>query len=103
MDKPSLVERYSSGRMAHMIDQRSTRKTAGILFLALSACYFSMSPLSVGGQGYVPEDLDSGLQMLAIFNAWIKRRTAPPMVWTRHGPITVLFDLPFIKLGKSIV
>jgi len=25
------------------------------------------------------------------------------MVWSRHGPLPVLFDLPFLKLGKHIV
>ncbi len=25
------------------------------------------------------------------------------MVWSRHGPVPVLFDLPFLKLGKLIV
>src|SRR5258708_4978964 len=41
--------------------------------------------------------------MLAIVNAWVKGRPIPPMEWSGHGPVPVLFDLPFIKLGKMFV
>jgi len=41
--------------------------------------------------------------MLAVVNAWVKGRPIPPMEWSRHGPVPVLFDLPFIKLGKMFV
>jgi len=34
------------------------------------------------------------------FNAWIKGRPVPPLLWARHGPLPVLLDLPFLKLGK---
>ena len=27
----------------------------------------------------------------------------PPMVWSRHGLVPVLFDLPLLKLGKFLV
>jgi hypothetical protein len=33
----------------------------------------------------------------------MKGRPIPPMIWSRHGPVSVLFDLPFIKLGKMFV
>lgn len=75
-------------------------RTAVILFLALSGFYLSLSPGSIAGQGYTGEEIDSGVRMLAIANAWIKGLPIPPMLWTRHGPLPLLFDLPFIKLGK---
>jgi hypothetical protein len=78
-------------------------RTAGLLFLGLFALYLSMSPLTVGGRGYVPEEVDSGMRMLESFNAWVKGRPVPPLIVTRHGLIPILFDLPFIKLGKMIV
>ena len=49
------------------------------------------------------EELDSGARMLEVFNAWVKHRNIPPMLWSRHGPVPVVFDLPFIKLGKLFV
>lgn len=55
----------------------------------------------MGGQGYAPEEMDSGLRMLSVANAWMKGHPLPPMVWSRHGPVPVLFDLPFLKLGTS--
>jgi hypothetical protein len=38
--------------------------------------------------------MKAGLGMLASFNAWVKGRPVPPISWTRHGPLPVLFDLP---------
>jgi hypothetical protein len=79
------------------------RQTAVLLFFGLSGFYLSLSPAGIGGQGYTGEEIDSGLRMLAVVTAWLKHRPIPPMVWSRHGPIPVLFDLPFIKLGKMFV
>lgn len=76
------------------------RQTAVLLFFGLSGFYLSLSPAGIAGQGYTGEEINSGLRMLAVVNAWMKRRPIPPMVWSRHGPIPVFFDLPFIKLGK---
>jgi hypothetical protein len=78
-------------------------KMAIILFFALAACYLSLSPGSIAGQGYTGEEIDSGLRMLSITTAWLKGRPVPPMIWTRHGPVPVLFDLPFLKVGKHLV
>lgn len=86
-----------------LIDFTQVRRTAAILFLGLSAFYVSLSPTSIAGQGYTGEEIDSGLRMLAVLNAWVKGRPVPPMEWSRHGPLPVLFDLPFIKLGKMFV
>jgi hypothetical protein len=80
-----------------------TRRTAVLLFLGLSGLYLSLSPGSIAGQGYVDEEMQSGLRMLAVVNAWLKGRPIPPMLWSRHGPVPVLFDLPFLKLGKVFV
>jgi len=80
-----------------------TRKTAAALFVGLFGCYLSLSSGSISGQGYAAEEMDSGLRMLAVTNAFVKGRPVPPMVWSRHGPVPVLFDLPFLKLGKLIV
>lgn len=81
----------------------AVHKTALLLFLGLSGCYICLSPSSIAGQGYTGEEIDSGQRMLAVANAWLKGRPIPPMLWSRHGPVPVLFDLPFIKLGKMFV
>jgi hypothetical protein len=80
-----------------------TRKTAAILFVGLFGCYLSLSSGSIAGQGYGGEEIDSGLRMLSVATAWMKGNPVPPMVWSRHGPMPVLFDLPFLKLGKFFV
>ena len=77
--------------------------TALILFFGLAASYICLSPSSISGQGYTGEEVDSGLRMLEVATARLKGHTVPPMVWSRHGPVPVLFDLPFLKLGKLLV
>src|SRR4030095_11895616 len=81
---------------------RSVRMTACLLFAGLFAVYLTLSPGTTAGRGYIGEELESGNRMLAVFNSWVKGRPVPPLLWTRHGPMGVLFDLPFIKLGKLL-
>jgi hypothetical protein len=76
------------------------RKTAWLLLLALSACYLALAPGTTTARGYTYEDMQAGLGLLASFNAWIKGRPVPAISWTRHGPLPLLLDLPFIKAGK---
>jgi hypothetical protein len=81
----------------------SIRKTAWLLFISLSLCYLALAPGTTAGRGYVYEDMQSGLGLLASFNAWVKGRPVPPISWTRHGPVPLILDLPFIKLGKLFI
>src|SRR5712672_3157805 len=81
----------------------SVQKTALLLLLGLSASYQAFAPGTVLGRGYVNEDLNAGMRMLESFNAWIKGRSVPPLIWTRHGPVPIVLDLPLIKLGKAFV
>jgi hypothetical protein len=76
------------------------RRTAILLFFALTACYLALAPGTITGRGYIGEEMNSGNQMMAVFNAWFKGRPVPSMLWSRHGPVPVLFDIPFLKLGK---
>lgn len=79
------------------------RTTAILLFFGLTASYLALAPGSTLGRGYVGEEMESGNQMLTVFNAWIKGRPVPKMIWSRHGPVPVLFDLPFLKIGKFLL
>ena len=79
------------------------RKTAILLFVGLSGCYLSLSPSSIGGQGYTDEDIQSGLRVLAVAKAWLRGLPKPAMEWTRNGPMPTIFDLPFLKLGQILV
>ena len=83
-----------------MTERSSIRSTALLLFFALTACYLALAPGTVSGRGYIGEEIDSGNQIMAVFNAWFKGRPIPPMLWSRHGPVPVLLDIPFLKLGK---
>jgi len=79
------------------------RKTATLLFFALTFCYLIMTPGSMTGRGYISEEMDSGNRILRIISAWLTGQPAPEMVWSRHGPVPVLFDLPFLIIGKYVV
>jgi len=78
-------------------------KTAILLFFAFTFCYLIMTPGSMSGRGYISEEMDSGNRMLRIFSSWLTGQPAPEMVWSRHGPVPVLFDLPFLVIGKYVV
>lgn len=71
------------------------------LFLGLTACYVSLSPGKVRGYGYIAEEMESGLRMLSVATARLKGLSVPPMVWSRHGPMPLLLDLPFLRIGKE--
>jgi hypothetical protein len=79
---------------------RVVKGTAALLFLSIFGFYMAMSPATTGGRGYINEDIDSGMRMLEAFNAWVKGRPVPPIIWTRHGLMPLFLDLPFLKLGK---
>ena len=78
----------------------TVQKTAWLLLFGLFTTYLALAPGTAAGRGYVTEDMNAGLGVLASFNAWVKGRPVPPITWTRHGPVPLLLDLPFIKLGK---
>jgi hypothetical protein len=73
------------------------------LFIGLAGLYASLSPGSMTGMGYSPEEIASADCMLTKLDALRKDVPAPPMVWSRHGPLAALFDIPFVAAGKFIV
>jgi hypothetical protein len=85
------------------LESRPVRWSALWMFGALFLCYLAMSPGTVLRYGYITEEVESGLSMMARFTAYFKDRPLPPMVWSRHGPVPVLLDIPFLKLGKFVI
>jgi hypothetical protein len=79
------------------------RKTTWLLLLALFSCYVSLSPATTKGRGYSYDNVVAGMRLLESFNAWVKGRPVPPIIWTNHGPVPLLLDLPFIKAGKLFI
>ena len=71
-----------------------------LVFFGLLATYASMTPGAISGMGYTGELIKSGDSMLAIITG-----TARPSAikWSRHGPLQVVLDLPFLALGRWIV
>ncbi len=57
----------------------------------------------MGGRGYADEEMTSGLRFLEVMTARMKGLTVPPMIWSRHGALPVLLELPFLKLGKLMM
>jgi hypothetical protein len=51
-------------------DRRDRHVTAWLLFAGLFACYFTLHPGSMVGQGYTGEEIASGVRMLDVVDAW---------------------------------
>src|SRR6188768_324054 len=81
----------------------AVRKTALLLFFALTACYLILTPGSVRGSGYIDEEVIAGNHLLNSARAWFGGQPLPGIVVSRHGPASVLFDLPFLIVGKFLV
>jgi len=77
-------------------------RAAVLLFVGLFGIYLAFSPGTVDGRGYIQEDMDSGLHMLKVITGWTHGRSAPPMVWSQHGAVSIFFDLPFIEVGTLL-
>ena len=81
----------------------AVRKTALLLFFALTACYLILTPGSVRGFGYIDEEVNAGNRLLNSISPWFGGEPLPGIVVSRHGPVSVLFDLPFLIVGKFLV
>jgi hypothetical protein len=73
------------------------------IFLGVFGCYLALSPGSVGSMGYLSLEMQCGDRMLTIVDAWRKGVTIPPMIWSQHGPLTLIFDIPFLVISKFSV
>src|SRR6516164_11813094 len=93
-----FVEPQYTSKPSMLTTFTAVQKTALLLFLGLSATYICLSPGSIAGQGYTGEEIESGLRILEVSTAWLKGHPIPPMIWSRHGPVPVLLDLPFLRL-----
>jgi hypothetical protein len=52
---------------------------------------FSVSPGTIEGSGYTGEEMRSARSLLSV---------GSPMVWSRHGILPAIYDLPFLLAGK---
>ena len=73
------------------------------LFVGLAGLYAALSPGSMQGMGYTGEEIGSADRILTRLDAWRKSVPAPPMAWSRHGPLPVLLDMPFVVFGKLAI
>ena len=86
-----------------MNPSRVRKTTILCLFIGVLACYVSLSPGAIAGMGYTGEEIQSGERILTIADALRKGVSVPPMLWSRHGPLPLLIDLPFLTLGKLVL
>src|SRR5262245_6289828 len=72
-------------------------------FVALLLIYISFSPLSVGGLGYMDENLAATMQASSRIVEWVKGSSErTPVAWPRHGFMEVLLELPFLLPARLI-
>ncbi len=74
-----------------------------LVFFGLFATYASMTPGAIAGMGYTGEEMNAGDSLLDAGQAIISGRSIPPIKWSRHGPVPVILDLPFLALGRGMI
>jgi len=75
-----------------------------LLFLGLTLTYAALSPGGIARMGYMGEEMQAGNSLLDAGKCLLTgARPISPVVWSRHGPVPVLFDLPFLYLGQYVV
>lgn len=74
-----------------------------LVFAGLFAIYASLTPGAIAGMGYTGEEIQAGDSMLAISRAIVSGQPLPAIKWSRHGPLPVILDLPFLELGRWFV
>jgi len=79
------------------------RSVVLLVFFGLLATYVSLTPGAIAGMGYTGEEMQAGDSMLAILHARLSGQPAPPIKWSRNGPLPVILDLPFLAVGKRIL
>jgi len=82
---------------------RERRVTTWLLFGGVFACYVVLQSGSIAGEGYTGEEIVSGVRILGALQAWIHHQPTPAIEWSRHGPLPVLFDLPFLAAGRAFL
>jgi len=78
------------------------KHTSLVLLIGVFAMYVSFSPGTISSMGYTGEEIGSGDRLLTIIDAHRRGVPSPPMQWSRHGPLPVLFDIPFIAAAKLV-
>ena len=73
-----------------------------IFFLALSAFYLSFTPGTIIGMGYNLENFTAADQVTTNLINLVLRHPLAPMSWPRHGPLELLFELPFVFASRFL-
>ncbi|MGA2588347.1 MAG: hypothetical protein ABSH32_00390 [Bryobacteraceae bacterium] len=81
----------------------ANRAIALLIFFGLCATYASLTPGAIAGMGYTGEEMQAGDSMLAIPRAILSGQPLQAIKWSRHGPLPVILDLPFLALGRWVV
>lgn len=76
-------------------------RAAALFFAGVFLLYLSLTPGTVGGMGYAPQDVRACGEMLS----WLGRALTlhpgpPPAVWSRHGVVTLLPQAPFVLASR---
>ncbi len=78
---------------------RLKRRPATVFFVAVTLAYFAFSPGTIEGLGYNGENLTAVNQLVTNLINLVSHRPLAPMMWTRHGGLEQLFELPFALLS----
>jgi hypothetical protein len=78
------------------------RWAACFLFLGSVFTYVFFSPGAIAGMGYTGEDMRATDELLSLAGDWAAGRQSHSSIdWPRNGIVPLLFDAPFIALGRA--
>ena len=78
-----------------------TARIAWLFFLAMTMWYFSLSPGTIAGMGYMGENLKASHQIVSNLLTWLTLKpAATPIDRPRHGFLELAFEVPFLVLGR---
>lgn len=79
-------------------------KISMLWFCAIFLTYLSFSPLSIGGMGYMSENLQAAEQIATHILNWVKPTIDQTHIqWPRHGAVEMFFEVPFLLVQQTVL
>jgi hypothetical protein len=73
-----------------------------LCFSALLLFYVAFAPGTVEGMGYVQENLLATDRLAGNLGRWMTGQRSEPFLWTRHGGVEPMIELPFALLSRLL-
>jgi hypothetical protein len=83
-----------------MSTTKASRGLTLLLFFGVFLSYVALSPGTLSGMGYNREEMQAGNSVLGVIHGYVSGRSAPPVRWSRNGPVPLLLNMPLLQIGR---